>query len=42
MEDTQDPQGDEIRERLSNIDYEFESLEQFEAVFEDRDPFEFL
>lgn len=37
-----DEQADRIRENLRDVDWDRISLNDFEELFEDRDPFEFL
>lgn len=37
-----DEQGDRIKERWAESQNEFMTMEEFEDIFEDRDPFEFL
>lgn len=37
-----DEQGDRIREAWAEAQNEFLTLSEFEDIFEDRDPFEFL
>jgi len=37
-----DEQGDRIKERWAEAQNEFMTLSEFEDIFEDRDPFEFL
>ena len=37
-----DEQGDRIKERWAEAQNDFMTFDEFEDIFEDRDPFEFL